>query len=111
LYVTHDLGVVAEVCERVAVMYAGNVIEIADVMSIFKKPLHPYTIALLESIPRPGKKFVSIPGTVPSLISPPKGCRFHDRCKFATEQCPLRKPVLVEAEKGHFVACHQYVEG
>lgn len=111
LYVTHDLGVVAEVCERVAVMYAGNVIEIADVMSIFKKPLHPYTSALLESIPRPGRKFVSIPGTVPSLISPPKGCRFHDRCKFATEQCPQRKPVLVEAEKGHFVACHLYVEG
>ncbi len=111
LYVTHDLGVVAEVCERVAVMYAGNVIEIADVMSIFKKPLHPYTSALLESIPRPGKKFVSIPGTVPSLISPPKGCRFNDRCKFATEQCPLKKPALVEAEKGHFVACHQYLEG
>jgi peptide/nickel transport system ATP-binding protein len=110
LYVTHDLGVVAEVCERVAVMYAGNVIEIADVMSLFKKPLHPYTSALLESIPRPGKKFVSIPGTVPSLVSPPKGCRFHDRCKFAVQKCPLMKPELIEVEKGHFVACHQYKE-
>jgi peptide/nickel transport system ATP-binding protein len=111
LYVTHDLGVVAEVCERVAVMYAGNVIEIADVMSFFKKPLHPYASALLESIPRPGRKFVTIPGTVPSLISPPKGCRFHDRCKFAVEKCPLMKPELVEVEKGHFVACHLYKEG
>lgn len=110
LYVTHDLGVVAEVCERVAVMYGGNVVEIADVMTFFKKPLHPYARALLDSIPRPGRKFVSIPGTVPSLISPPKGCRFYDRCRYATEECPLVKPTLVEVEKGHFVSCHLYGE-
>jgi len=108
LYVTHDLGVVAELCERVAVMYAGNVVEVADVMTFFKKPLHPYAEALLESIPRPGKKFVSIPGTVPSLINPPSGCRFYDRCRYALEMCPKVKPKLVEAEKGHMVACHLY---
>ncbi|HUW48710.1 MAG TPA: ABC transporter ATP-binding protein, partial [Patescibacteria group bacterium] len=76
LYVTHDLGVVAETCDRVVVLYAGNVAEIANVFDLFKKPLHPYTQALLESIPRPGQKFVSIRGTVPSLVDPPKGCRF-----------------------------------
>ncbi|MGB9693451.1 MAG: ABC transporter ATP-binding protein, partial [Fervidobacterium sp.] len=108
LYVTHDLGVVAEICDRVAVMYGGNVIEVADVMSLFEKPLHPYTQGLLESIPRPGKKFTSIPGTVPSLINPPPGCRFHDRCKYAMEICPKIKPKLVEVEKEHEVACHLY---
>ncbi len=111
LYVTHDLGVVAEVCERVAVMYAGNVVEIGDVMTFFKKTYHPYAQALLESIPRPGRKFTTIPGTVPSLISPPQGCRFYDRCRYAFEKCPKVKPELVEAEKGHFVACHLYNEG
>lgn len=111
LYVTHDLGVVAELCERVAVMYAGNVVEVADVMAFFKNPLHPYSQALLESIPRPGQKFVSIPGTVPSLVNPPIGCRFYDRCRYALETCPKVKPELVETEKGHMVACHLYREG
>jgi peptide/nickel transport system ATP-binding protein len=92
-------------------MYAGNVVEIADVMSLFKKPMHPYTQALLESIPRPGMKFVSIPGTVPSLVNPPRGCRFNDRCRYALEKCPSRKPELVEAEKDHFVSCHLYDGG
>jgi peptide/nickel transport system ATP-binding protein len=108
LYVTHDLGVVAEICDRVAVMYAGNVVELADVMSLFRKPLHPYTQGLLASIPRPGQKFVSIPGTVPSLINPPKGCRFHDRCGYAMERCVKEKPKFIEIEKDHFVACHLY---
>ncbi|MEM4713251.1 MAG: ABC transporter ATP-binding protein [Candidatus Bathyarchaeia archaeon] len=108
LYVTHDLGVVAEICDRVAVMYAGNVVELADVMSLFKKPLHPYTQGLLASIPRPGERFVSIPGTVPSLINPPQGCRFHDRCSYAMEKCIVEKPRFIEIEKDHFVACHLY---
>jgi len=111
LYVTHDLGVVAETCDRVAVMYAGNVAELADVVSLFKKPLHPYTRALLESIPRPGEKFVSIPGIVPSLVSPPKGCRFNDRCNYALDRCINVKPELVEVDKDHFVACHLYYGG
>jgi peptide/nickel transport system ATP-binding protein len=111
LYVTHDLGVVAETCDRVAVMYAGNVVELADVFTLFKKPLHPYAQGLLESIPRPGEKFVSIPGTVPSLINPPSGCRFHDRCQYELEICRNVKPKLVEVEKDHMVACHLYAEG
>jgi peptide/nickel transport system ATP-binding protein len=108
LYVTHDLGVVAELCDRVAVMYAGNVVELAGVYEIFEKPLHPYTIALLESIPRPGKEFKSIPGIVPSLINPPKGCRFHDRCAYAMDICRTTKPIFLETAKEHFVACHLY---
>lgn len=111
LYVTHDLGVVAETCSRVAVMYAGNVAEIAGVMDLFKKPLHPYTQALLESIPRPGRKFVSIRGIVPSLVNPPKGCRFNDRCDYALEKCVHEEPQLVEVEKDHFVACHLHYGG
>jgi peptide/nickel transport system ATP-binding protein len=110
LYVTHDLGVVAELCDRVAVMYGGNIVEVADVITFFKKPLHPYSQALLQSIPRPGHPFVSIPGTVPSLINPPPGCRFHDRCKYTMEICPKVKPELIEVEKGHEVACHLYLK-
>jgi peptide/nickel transport system ATP-binding protein len=108
LYITHDLGVVAELCDRVAVMYAGNVCELADVEEIFKHPLHPYTQALLESIPRPGKAFKSIDGEVPALINPPKGCRFNPRCPKATDQCLGQKPSFVEAKKNHFVMCHLY---
>ena len=107
-YITHDLGVIAEICDRVAVMYAGNVVEVADVMEAFKKPLHPYTRALLESIPRPGREFKSIEGTVPSLIDPPKGCRFHTRCSYAMEICTKEKPPLKEVAKGHYVQCFLY---
>lgn len=108
LYITHDLGVVAQLCDRVAVMYAGSVAETADVFEIFKNPLHPYTRALLESIPTPGQPFKSISGIVPSLIDPPQGCRFHDRCSFAMEICRKRKPVTVEISKEHFVSCFLY---
>jgi len=107
-YITHDLGVIAEMCDRVAVMYAGNVVEIADVMELFKNPLHPYTKALLESIPRPGKEFKSIEGTVPSLINPPKGCRFHERCPCSMEICTKEKPMLKEITKEHYVQCYLY---
>lgn len=108
IYVTHDMGVIAQMCDRVAVMYAGNVVELADLFEIFKKPLHPYTQALLESIPRPGKPFKSIEGTVPSLVNPPKGCRFNDRCPYAMEVCRKEKPKMVEAKKEHFVQCFLY---
>ena len=108
LYITHDLGVIAELCDRVAVMYAGRVVELADVYELFKDPLHPYTKALLESIPRPGQEFKSIPGTVPNLINPPKGCRFHDRCQYEMEICRKVKPEFIEVKKDHFVACHLY---
>ena len=93
-YITHDMGVVAEMCDRVAVMYAGNVVELGEVIEIFKNPLHPYTKALLECIPRPGAEFKSIEGFVPSLINPPPGCRFNDRCPFAMEKCVGEKPPL-----------------
>lgn len=108
IYVTHDMGVIAQMCDRVAVMYAGNVVELADLFEIFKKPLHPYTQALLESIPRPGKPFKSIEGTVPSLVNPPEGCRFNDRCPYAMEVCRKEKPKMVEAKKEHFVQCFLY---
>jgi len=108
LYVTHDLGVVAEICDRVAVMYAGNVVEVADTFTIFKKPSHPYTQDLLAAIPRPGKEFKSIRGEVPALISPPKGCRYHPRCSKVMPTCALVKPQVAEIEKGHLVMCHLY---
>lgn len=108
IYVTHDMGVIAQMCDRVAVMYAGNVVELADLFEIFKKPLHPYTQALLESIPRPGKPFKSIEGTVPSLVNPPEGCRFNDRCPYTMEICRKEKPKTVEAKKEHFVQCFLY---
>jgi peptide/nickel transport system ATP-binding protein len=107
-YITHDMGVVAEMCDRVAVMYAGNVVEISDVYEIFKNPLHPYTRALLECIPRPGTEFKSIEGFVPSLISPPEGCRFNDRCPYTMEKCLKSKPDFAAAKEGHNVLCHLY---
>lgn len=111
LYITHDMGVIAELCDRVAVMYAGNICEIAEVKEIFRKPLHPYTKALLESIPIPGKEFKSIKGTVPNLIEPPTGCRFHTRCLSAMEICSKEKPRMMEVKKDHFTSCHLYTRG
>jgi len=108
LYVTHDLGVIAEICDRVAVMYAGNVVEVADTFTIFKRPIHPYTQDLLQAIPQPGKEFKSIRGEVPALINPPKGCRYHPRCSKAMPICTQVKPQVTEAEKEHFVMCHLY---
>jgi peptide/nickel transport system ATP-binding protein len=107
-YITHDMGVIAEMCDRVAVMYAGSVVEVAESLELFRNPLHPYTKALLESIPRPGKEFKSIEGNVPGLINPPKGCRFHERCLYAMDVCRKTKPKFLEAKKEHFVECHLY---
>ena len=108
LFITHDLGVIAEMCDRVAVMYAGNIVEAADVIEIFKEPLHPYTKALMESIPRPGKEYKTIRGTVPNLINPPSGCRFHPRCPHAMEICAGATPKLIETKEDHFISCHLY---
>lgn len=110
LYITHDLGVIAEMCDRVAVMYAGNVVEIADVKEIFKRPLHPYAQGLMEAIPRPGETYSTIPGTVPNLVNPPLGCRFHPRCPYAMDTCTTDEPELREIKKEHFVSCHLYNE-
>jgi len=109
LFITHDLGVVAEMCDYVAVMYAGNICEMAPTRRLFKNPLHPYTVALMRSLPELGKKRLeSIKGNVPNLINPPSGCRFHPRCSKAMKICSKEKPETVEVEKEHFVACHIY---
>ncbi|HTY91425.1 MAG TPA: ABC transporter ATP-binding protein [Methanocella sp.] len=112
LIITHDLGVVADICDRVGVMYAGNVIELADVRSIFYKPLHPYTVGLISSIPKitqnTDRRLDTIPGSVPNLITPPPGCRFHPRCSKAMDICKVEKPACLEIEPGHFVMCHLY---
>lgn len=111
LFITHDLGVVAELCDRVAVMYAGNVVEVAEVSELFANPLHPYTVGLLASVPRvdvPVSSGPSIKGSVPDLLNPPTGCRFHPRCPKAFDRCPVVKPTLIEATPGHFVSCLLY---
>ncbi|MDV3104737.1 ABC transporter ATP-binding protein [Thermococcus waiotapuensis] len=111
ILITHNMGVVAEMADRVAVMYAGKIVEIGSVDQIFKNPLHPYTKGLLKAVPNPlGKidRLEAIPGTVPNLITPPSGCRFHPRCPFATEVCRKEVPELKEVEPGHSVACHLY---
>ena len=110
ILITHDLAVVAELCDRAAVMYAGNIVEVADVEELFANPLHPYTKGLLEAIPRPDSRaeLKSIAGSVPDLIFPPTGCRFHPRCPFAFERCPKVDPPLIEVSPGHKVACLLY---
>jgi oligopeptide/dipeptide ABC transporter ATP-binding protein len=108
LMITHDLGVIAELCERVGVMYCGMMVELADVETLFEKPMHPYTQGLLGSIPTGRKeRLATIPGSIPKPINPPSGCRFHPRCQKKMEICK-NKPTTIEAEKDHFVACHLY---
>jgi len=109
LLITHDLGIVAQVCDRVAVMYTGSVVEIADVVSVFERPQHPYTQGLLHSIPvitRPQRRLEEVHGSVPSMIDPPTGCRFHPRCPRAAGLCCQQEPELRETLPGHRVACH-----
>jgi len=108
LLITHDLGVVAQTCDRVGVMYAGDMCEVADAGAIFRKAAHPYTKALLNSVPKfnQRKKLQSIEGTVPNLVHPPSGCRFHPRCPLCKDICKIKKPSLKEISKGHLVACH-----
>jgi peptide/nickel transport system ATP-binding protein len=111
MLITHDLGVIAEAADRVCVMYAGNVAEIAPVRELFRRPLHPYTQGLLSSIPRmddPTKRLESIPGSVPNLIYPPSGCRFHPRCPFAMPICKEARPPMTVEGEGHTVACYLY---
>ena len=108
MIITHDLGVVAETCYCVAVMYAGNIVEIAQTERLFEKPLHPYTQALLRAVPKISERrteLESIQGSVPNLIDPPTGCRFHPRCPFVMEVCRKQKPELEEIEQKHVVAC------
>ena len=113
LFITHDLGLVAELCDRASVMYAGDVCETAPVGLLFANPLHPYTRGLLDSVPKvqSAGELTTIPGTVPGLIDPPPGCRFHPRCPHAMPVCRERKPGTLEIEAGHSVACYLYTDG
>src|SRR5512136_1120014 len=113
LFITHDLGVIAEMAQRVAVMYAGKIMEGADVDTLFNEPKHPYTIGLMSSIPILGigkkeKRLSTIAGVVPSLFKLPKGCLFHERCSEAFEGCDQREPPLIDFGHGHIVQCHKY---
>jgi len=113
LFITHDLGVIAEIADRVAVMYAGKIVEEANVHDLFSEPLHPYTQGLLASLPRLSeldKEIEQLPGSVPDALDPPKGCSFHPRCKHATDQCVAITPRFVTPRSGHKVACHLYQE-
>lgn len=108
IFISHDLALAAELATRVATMYAGAIVEIGPVEDIFYKSLHPYTLGLLQSVPRLSQKneeLSSIRGNPPDLINPPSGCKFHPRCDFASEKCSVEEPELIEYEAGHSAAC------
>ena len=110
MYITHDLGVIAETCHRVVVMYAGMIQEIAEVHDLFHRPLHPYTMGLMKAMPKLGDKkerLYDIKGVVPHITNMPAGCRFAPRCPHATERCHAECPKIVDAGNGHMVRCHQ----
>lgn len=114
MLITHDLGVVAELCERVVVMYAGKVVEVAYAYDLFNHPAHPYTMGLLQSIPRLDEnrdRLSIIPGTIPNPARMPSGCRFHPRCSFADERCTLEEPPLVSPKPGQWVSCWLVSDG
>jgi peptide/nickel transport system ATP-binding protein len=110
LFIAHDLSVVEHISDRVAVMYVGKMVEVADTRDLFTRPKHPYTEALLSAIPRPDPdrpmQEVTLEGEVPNPANPPSGCYFHPRCKYAQEICKREKPPLVPAGNNHFAACH-----
>ena len=114
LLITHDMGVVAETCDEVVVMYAGKVVERCGVVELFEGSRHPYTRGLLDSILRPGRTrgdgVPTIEGVVPSLLDPPPGCRFADRCPRAEELCRREDPPLEPVADGHLAACHYPLE-
>jgi peptide/nickel transport system ATP-binding protein len=109
LFTTHDLGTAWEICDRITVMYAGQEVESAPVDDFFRRPHHPYTVRLLESLPRPGREPREIGGEIPSLVDPPRGCRFHPRCDRATEICRSQRPAITLLGRGHQVRCHHPV--
>lgn len=109
LFITHDLATCKYICDRVAIMYLGKIVEIGPLEDVFKNPIHPYTATLLAAVPVPDPMFRRThpmpKGEVPSAINPPPGCRFHPRCPPAKSMCSVREPDLVEVRQGHWVAC------
>ncbi len=113
IIISHDLSVISELADRLAIMYAGKIVELGPSDSVYADPIHPYTKALLNAIPRLRKKqerLEFIPGAPPNLLAPPPGCRFHPRCPYRFEPCDKEEPELVEVRPGHFVACHLYTK-
>ena len=108
ILISHDLSVIAQTCDRVAIMYAGKVIEYADVIPIFERPAHPYTQALVTAFPsvRSSRKLTAIPGSPPDLTNPPTGCRFHPRCPMKFDLCTREEPKLLRVGAGHYTSCH-----
>lgn len=109
ILITHDLSIIADACDKSAIMYAGRIAEYGSVVTIFKEPLHPYTQSLIGAFPSikgAKRRITSIPGFPPDLLDPPSGCRFHPRCRFAMDICRKEQPTYAEVSKGHFVACH-----
>jgi peptide/nickel transport system ATP-binding protein len=111
LFITHDLSLLVENATRIAIMYAGEIVERAESRELFERPLHPYTLGLMNSFPSisgPKKKLTGIPGAPPDLVAPPPGCRFHPRCSRVMEICKQMRPEMREVSPGHWVACHLY---
>jgi len=112
LYITHDLATARYVCDRIAIMYLGKIVELGAIDDIMESPLHPYTRALLAAVPVPDPEIkigeIPIKGEIPSPINIPPGCRFHPRCPFAKPICQKEEPEFKEIEPGHFIACHLY---
>jgi len=112
LFITHDLGVAAQNCNRVVVMHAGKIVEMGDITRVFKKRAHPYTNGLLKALPHHAEdkniRLEVIKGNIPSLINPPSGCRFHSRCPYVMDVCREKEPQIQKINRDHFVACHLY---
>ena len=110
--ITHDMGIIADMTERVTVLYAGKVMEVAGTPTLFRSPKHPYTEALLKAVPtvKQTRTLEVIPGNIPNLIEPPSGCVFNPRCKYAKDICTKEEPALEKVEDGHYVACHFWRE-
>lgn len=109
IMISHDLSIISETCDKLAIMYAGKLVELGDVLTMFKKPMHPYTQGLIAAFPgiyAPKQEMKALPGSPPNLLNPPSGCRFSPRCPHAMSICKKKTPKLKEVSKGHFVSCY-----